>query len=122
MPLFEFEYYNEEGDRILFEDLYPAGSDLSNIMSPCGKFLAKVVPSMINSSQGLTLREKIAGTTKKRVESSRFMRNQRDRRKKIYHPDSYQGSSNEIWTGVEGKDGVIESAISKKVENKSTSN
>ncbi len=56
---------------------------------------------------GLTANEKAAGTTKQRFESGKYMKDQREKRKKKYGSGTREGDSNELWTGNEVKDGII---------------
>lgn len=115
MPLFEFEYYDDDGKKHIFEEFYPIGYDFSDVKSPDGKFKAnKLISSGITSAFGLTNAQKKAGTTKNRVDTANFMKLQREKRKKEYAPGTRQHESNELWTGTEGTDGVTEMPISKK--------
>ena len=75
--------------------------------------MKKLPPTGISSGEGLTLNQKKAGTTKKRVEMGKFMKDQRTVRQKSYEPGTRQHDSNEIWTGTEGTDGITQTPISK---------
>ena len=112
MPKYEFEYYDDKGARHIFEDLYPYSHDFTIVKSPCGKYDAHRIPSTFNVAEGLTANQKVSGTTKKRVEMGKFMREQRTVRQNNYDPGTKEHDSNELWTGVEGKDGITQMPIS----------
>jgi hypothetical protein len=115
MPRYDFEYYDDSGQRHVFEDICSVNYDFSSKKSPCGKYDAiKLPPTGVISANGLTLNQKKAGTTKKRIEMGKFMREQRTVRKKNYEPGTRQHDSNEIWTGTEGTDGVTQMPINNE--------
>jgi len=119
MPLYLFEYYDEDKKRHEFQDFLNISDDFNNVKSPCGNFNAKkIISNSIASNYGLTAAEKDKGTTKQRSEYSKFMREQKQIRKKTYAPGTRENNSNEIWTGKEGRDGVTELPIDKKVPEK----
>jgi len=119
MPLYLFEYYDDNGDRHEFKDFYSSDTNFDNIQSPCGNFKAqKIISDQFSMQSGMTASEKKQGTTKQRSEYSKFMRNQKDIRKSTYNPGSREFNSNEIWTGKEGLDGVTQLPIDKKVVRK----
>lgn len=113
MPLYRFHYINENGEDFTFEELFSINEDISNIMSPCGKYKASLIIGPFSSSEGLTARQKHAGTTKSRVDTAKYMKEKRDIRKKNYAPGTRQHDSNEIWTGTETSDGLIDVPIDK---------
>jgi hypothetical protein len=74
MPLYEFEYSDDDGITHVFEDFYPMSQDFTAVMSPCGKYKTrKLLPSNINITEGMTANQKKSGTTKKRIEMGKFM-------------------------------------------------
>ena len=112
MPLYDFEYVDDQGEKHVFSDFYSVNHDFSTVMSPCGKYPAKkMIPTGISFSEGLTIGQKVAGTTKKRIEMGKFMQEQRNVRKKNYAPGTREHDSNELWTGNEGKDGITQMPI-----------
>ena len=119
MPLYLFEYYDNENIRHEFQDFYSVNEDFNAINSPCGLYKAcKIISDCFAMQGGMTATEKNSGTTKQRVEYSKFMKAQKEIRKKNYSPDTREHKSNEIWTGKEGLDGITELPISKKVTKK----
>jgi len=107
MPLYEFEYYDDNGDRFVFEDLFPSTADLSAIKSPCGKYDANKVPSSFAIQEGMTRKEKVSGTTKKRREFAQHCKSVRETRKKDAAPGTREHDSNELWMGNENLKGVL---------------
>lgn len=107
MPLYEFEYYDDKGERQTFCEFYPISTDFSTIKSPCGNYEAKKLMATFAIHEGMTRAEKNAGTTKKRVEFAKYAKEQRDVRKKEAEPGTRAHDSNEIWVGNEKLDGVI---------------
>jgi hypothetical protein len=108
MPLYEFEYFDEEGECFTFEDFLPATTDFTQVKSPCGKYNAvKQISSFAIGPEGRTRAEKTAGTTKKRVEFAKYAKDQREVRKKNSDPGTRAHDSNEIWMGNENLKGVI---------------
>ena len=119
MPLYLFEYFDDEGERHEFKDFYNFNHDFTLVKSPCGLYDAqKILSTEMAVQNGMTAAEKNQGTTKQRIEYSKFMREQKLIRKKTYDPNSREHKSNEIWTGNEGKDGVTQIPIDKKVSGK----
>jgi len=90
----------------------------SEIACPCGKenAMAKRVFNVPAVHHGMTANEKIAGTKKERVEYGKFMKDQREIRKKEYGPETREGVTNELWTGNEGLDGVTKMPIKSIAE------
>jgi hypothetical protein len=111
MPVYVFEYYDEKGERHIFEEMFPVSSDFEQVTSPCGKFKAHKIPAVFNNTMGMTAAQKRHGTTKNRIEMGKFMQEQRDVRKKNYAPGTREHDSNEMWTGVEGKDGITQMPV-----------
>ena len=120
MPRYEYEC-NCNGERKTFVLRISISEYKEEMPCPCGNgFGKRVFDSSVSVHHGLTAEEKRIGTTKTRKEMGKFMKDQRDVRKKTYGPDTREGKSNEIWTGKEGLDGVtslpIDASSAKKVK------
>jgi putative FmdB family regulatory protein len=96
-----------EGNEKYFDLSMGMNDDRSNVLCPdCGGKTARIfhVPA---TNEGLTAFEKGAGTTKHRADLGKFMRSERQKRKRNYGPGTREGDSNELWAGNEVRDGVI---------------
>ena len=104
MPLYDFKCSacsEKHSEEYIFTLSMPMSADRSTVScDACGNSapVTRVfsVPSFCN---GLTAAEKSAGTTKQRFESGKFMRNEREKRKRAYGPNTREGQSNELWAG-----------------------
>lgn len=67
----------------------------------------KKIPSVFSYTFGRTRLEKTAGTTSKRFELGKYMRSEREKRKRTADPTSRDAITNELWTGTEVQRGVI---------------
>lgn len=62
------------------------------------------IPSM---QMGLTLAQKKSGVKNSRLDSTKYMKDAREKRKREFSANTYEGSSNELWTGSEVQRGVF---------------
>lgn len=123
MPLYSFEYVDDCGEVYEFDAFFSMDDDLSQVTSPCGKYHAtKIIAQDIAVINGMTAKEIKAGTPKQRVEYGKFMRDQREIRKKVYEPGSIEHESNELWMPNTGTDGVTKLPVGKKIKRKKAGN
>jgi hypothetical protein len=112
VPIYTFEYFDDNKEKHVFEAVYPYDYDFETVKSPCGNYNARKIPSLGGTVKtGLQHKEKKAGVTNKRKEVGNFMKEQRRKRKSTYEPGTREYDSNELWTGQEGKDGVTECPV-----------
>lgn len=72
---------------------------------PCGKGTMKRIYDSFATKEGRTLNQKKQGASERRIESSKWMKDEKDKRKKSAPPGSREHDSNEFWLGNEFKTG-----------------
>jgi putative FmdB family regulatory protein len=110
MPIYDFicEKCEENKNKdFIFEAKVSISEKTESECPKCKKTTNKQKFASIPFSFGLTAAEKKAGTTKKRFEMGKHMKNERTKRKKESAPNSRDAISNELWTGSEVDRGVI---------------
>jgi hypothetical protein len=80
----------------------------------CQEFTKTRIFTPVAIHYGLTAIEKAAGTTKKRFEMGKYMKDQRDKRQKEADPNSRDAQSNELWTNSEAQTKLLKDVVSKK--------
>jgi hypothetical protein len=116
MPIYEYEFTHEDGAIERFELMRSISARDEPAPAPSGAGFGKRIPSLPGAViEGLTAAEKRVGTTNNRREWGKYMKDNREKRKKNYSPTTREGSSNELWVGNEVKDGVIAAPTEKQL-------
>lgn len=116
MPIYEYQRIDSDGTIERWEAIRSMSDRDDPIDAPSGKGKGTRVISNFGAIHfGLTATEKAVGTTPHRKEWGKYMKDNREKRKKNYSPTTREGMSNELWVGNEVKDGVIAAPNEKQM-------
>ena len=106
MPKYSFQCLNDACEHCF--ELHLSISEY-NPVTPCPLCTqeSKRIYTPVSVHQGRTLGQKTTGTSKRTIDHGKYMREAREKRKQTYNPNSREAQSNELWTGNEVQDGVI---------------
>lgn len=111
MPTYEFKCrkcLDENNELFVFETYMPIYkdqdkkefNDISKAVCPrCNENTDYRVYGSFTMTTGMTLSEKNFGATKQRVETTKYLKEERRKRKREYDPGTRAHDSNELWTG-----------------------
>jgi putative FmdB family regulatory protein len=112
MPTYPFRCLNDDCKNV-FDIIMTVSEYCATQTCPTCNNDAQRIYTVVAVHQGRTLSQKQSGASLKTIEHGKYMKDAREKRKKNYHPDSREAQSNELWTGSEVNDGIIDAPDKK---------
>ena len=110
MPQYDFKCKacsEKAGETIVFSATQGMNDERVAACPDCGEESRVQIFSSFTIHEGTTRAFKEMGVPKERIEKGKFLRDARDKRKREYGPGTYEGESNELWTGSHVPKGIV---------------
>ena len=115
MPTYDFKCLQCSEEKNKFNIKQSVSEYTGEAICPnCGTKTTCRIYTPVAVHWGLTVAEKIAGTTKQRFEMGKHVKDQRDNRKKNAEPGTREAESNEYWVGGEADKKTFTGPTEKK--------
>lgn len=98
----------EDAETAIFEVVQTMKDYTGSAACPdCGISTDQRIYTGFAVHEGMTANQKRAGATKRRMEFTKYAKDERTKRKKNAEPGTMDAVSNELWTGKENLKGVM---------------